>query len=646
MSYNFLEFLYRIEEKRLVFGQKLEFFLVFLRDNFFKIFEDFFKKIAKSKNFLLISCSFVIFASFFVRFNRDFGFLSLKNIANFGFSNQFIAEILINAIGVFSLFICAWLMKFLPKKVSKKQELAISKIYRKLKSHKFYIWGQFSKKTKEVLQKKAFSDVLAVKIIIIAFAFSYFLRIFLLQYNEYFIKESLFLAVFFIYFLCNLAQSGIRKINYLQGFLAFLMVFLDVKFVVIIAIFEFLKFDQKEDKKLFLARNLLTILSLFFVDFSVMLKLNFDFAIFKFAIFPILLFLVVFKDEFRQINFKNELFAALIAIFFVSLFSDSNLFIKQSLIFSIFYPTFFLVFLVVLKDKILNLKQNWFLILVILLFFQFDPENSALLAFSLCCFWWILIIVKRKFNFNLIFLSFLSVFLSLNLKSADFSWLFCAVMTLLMFNFQWSFQRRGSVKKMSKPYLIAALFLLSYFLNIFLISVFNYGNFYAYKYKVPNDFSSEKLVVIEKNLKIGEKFVNFDFEPFENFDAKNYLKKKSGFEIADSVKLYQNIAKNNIKNEEFAKLNAEILKKENKIIFINKNYADEKACYVSLLEFYFKNEEFKREFLKNYEFLTQIADEIEIEELNDIQKHNLREIERVKRKIKIKELEIYVRKNS
>jgi hypothetical protein len=580
MLRNLIEIQLYIEEKRLIWGKKLENFLAQNSELFLGFVQKNAKKFANSQYFLSISCLFIIFVSIFLQSRRDIGYESAfqieaakqiiagKNGSSFldylsvipvyfaqifDLNSIILTQIFVNLLGFLSLFCC---YKILGKKFN---------------------------------------------LVIIGFCVGYFLRVYTLQFNEFATASTWLLAFLLPYISCQFFEKKSKKIKILEFILSILIIALNSYFIIFIAFFWLRNFVKKN----ILFYVFALIFSLLFIQEFLINSLK-TFEAIKFDIFPIALFLLLFKDNLKD---KKILLIAVFCAQIISLLHIFGEYDGRFLIYALFFQLLFLM----LKDGFGFVKKDFLWLFPLVILFQFDAQNIAKIALNLCCFWWITLFFQKKLRLDLIILTLVSLALFYFDNQGKIAWIFCAFAVLYLVKF-----------KIIKSYKFMAALLFSYFLSLIFAAIFNHQNLYAYNLKTPSQISDAKMEIINKYAKDDKaKILMISDDKKDFFPVFLYANKNSNFEALN--------LKDAIKNN------------KNTLIFSKKNYYSSNSCDISLLEISLRNSEFANIFTKNYRFLTEIYQLYPVKR-NNFKTNKINEIEVVDDKIKLDEFEIYVRK--
>ena len=535
MKFDILEIQQNIEEKRQILGKKFENFLLKKITNF----ANYCSKIFIKKNSLFYCCFAIILTSIFASSTRDIGFISAINLegskgifsiinflANFSTIDAIIlAQILFNFLGIIILVILA---KFLKK----------SKIY----------------------QNRALYNV-----IIISACCGYFLRIFTLQFNEYFAFPSLerSATIYFSYF--DIIKEDLFPI---------------ILLVVII--------------------NLVSLSSPRRRGSSGLIKLW----------IPACAWMTKTQDFMR--NLLLALFALFLLGFFISLINLN--YIGRSFFYSLATPLIAVLLFLLLKKKKINWRQDGLFFLACVIVPQFDPQVFFGIILNACIFWWILVLINvfKKQNppqrnilgsfftphnfsswFCFIALAANSLSLVIFYHNSHIAWIISAIIfTILIIFYEKIHHKFISEKYLSRLSVILISLILSYFLNLISVAIFNHHKIYAYNLKSPNYVSEIEASFVQKLAsKNDEKVVILANYIFDIYPVFYYLGKsdKAIFDDIDTLKT--KIEDNNTK-----------------LIFVEKRANDNTKCFVGFLENYFHDAKFKQFFLKNYKFIGRIIE--------------------------------------
>ncbi len=405
-----------IEETRLSFAKKFENFLL-KKINFFKKVV---KEFLATNEFLIFASIAIIMTSLLARSSRDIGEISLFNAKKLGFS-IIQAEIWVNLFGIFAVFLSYLILKR-------------SKIYH---------------------QKIVFN------LLILSFVSGFFIRVFTLQYNEFFTLSSLFLSASYLYFsYLILGKESFRIL----------------------------------DKIFFLTLNLLLLCLIFLMPIS---DFRNGFSILKEDLFPI--FLVVFLS--RKLVIKYDFFKPCFLLILIAAIVSSANFDQRFLLYSMSLPMLFLLvyfWLEKINSEQISLEKLFF-ISSILLVLQFDLEIFPVI-FNLCLLWWVLLPffyhhLNKVLTFILLIFATLTSVMIFYPNYENLAWILSLIMFALICDFASVKQKESRLSNLSSYVFFV---LISYFLSQNLTAIFNYQNSVAAKYKSPNFLSDEIAKTIKK----------------------------------------------------------------------------------------------------------------------------------------------------
>lgn len=368
--FDILELQKIIEEKRLVYGQKLENFLLL--------------KLKNSANFLWRN-----FCSFF-QMNYSAAIICLAVILcgfwrNHNTENILFEEIFNYSLGAISIYFC-----------------------------------------NEILRHKNQPQFLR-QLLTLTFCFAYFFRINDFSINE-FSNSNYLLALIFPYICCRLDGKASLAVDAIRGILAALIICLDFYFVILILAFEI------RSKNIINLRNAITIVLVLilclFAPFPLHKpELNLDdFIIFKEAIFPVIFFSILCFELIRKNQHLQILQLATFSLATIAILENSALItIFFALALSFICTTIFFI----ARENKINWKINWPFILLAFALPLFDSIKIFSAALNICLLWWIILLIEKKINWPLFLAAFISIALASFDDSQKFSWLFCALMMLV-----------------------------------------------------------------------------------------------------------------------------------------------------------------------------------------------------------------------
>jgi hypothetical protein len=449
--FDLLEIQRKLEEQRLILGQKLE---IFLLTKIF-LFMNFCKRVFAGRKCAFFGCFFIILISLLIRSTRDIGYdsaffleIATKLLNGQKYGQKYYGDFFINNPPLVFYFI---MFSQLAAKFFAINPIIAQEILNNLTG---ILALYFCNKI--LARSFIFKDKIAFNLIILTFACAFFLRFFTLQYNEFGTRSTYFLALAFPYISYHfLGDFELKKIDQiLTGILAALLFCLKLHYGILVIVFELQKFYEKKSPKSFLClRNGITsgllILYLAFIywpqDAPQNHLNNFNYYLNYFQIFKIvrenlfLLFVLVFlcfhlikKSSLLQRFFFTALAGALIIIPESAANYD-----QKSVFYSLSLPLVVLLALEIVKNHRINYLQNypqnyrenylqnyrenylqnyrenylqnyrenylqnylqnywenyrgnWLILLLILTISQFDPPSFINIALNCCEFWWL-----------------------------------------------------------------------------------------------------------------------------------------------------------------------------------------------------------------------------------------------------------------
>lgn len=584
-----LEVQKNIEENRLIFGKKFQNFL--LKKT--QLINSFFKRIFAAESCAFFGCLIIIAISVLARSSRDIGYdsaISLEVAAIPHFS-IIALEIFSNLIGILALYVSFRILR--KSDVSKDQTV--------------------------------------FNLIILSFACGFFLRVFTLQFNEFGTKTTYFLALAFPYISYQLARELKNSDQVLIGFLAAAIFCLNLHYGILVLVFELAKlFEKKSFKPIFCLRNLVTFLLLIFYSLlfpghiAALSPLCSNlFLMIREDLFPILLlislcFFLLKKNHFLQPFFLTALASLLIVISQLSASYD-----QRTVAYSLSLPFIILAVFLIIKNNKISWRRDRFILFLIFFVSQFDEKNFFALALDLCAFWWVFVLIisaklrkkrifdkgflaqvflPRDFNswFYFSILALGSIALSFNQNASQIFWIISAIIFALLINF---YQKISADKNFSRLTASTVFMVLSYIFALHLAAIFNFSNSAAFEYKTPNYVSEQMAAVIKKYSNEGEQVTAISSRSSDLYPLVSYLGRVTT-PLAISAK-----------KPLFSKLKQQLENPENKLVFVEKKSSTfDERCEIGFLEYYFRDEEFKNIFLKNYVFLNRIIEEKTSEE--------------------------------
>lgn len=550
MKIDILEIQKEIEERRQILAKKIENFLL---KNIGKSL-DFARDLLGGKHAVLAISLAIIFTSIFAASNRDIGYFSAFYLDNYNIFTQkintfakfsglhavIIAQVLVNLLGILSIFCSAKILKNSP-----------------------------------IYQNKTL-----YKLVVASFGAGYFLRIFTLQYYEYFTPSSLLIAFSYPYFSYYFQKSFFKKIGFWISSLFFIsgiLLFKQAPNPLFEALNNFSYFQiAKED---FFALAILIIFGLFFIKDKSALKL----------------------------------LAPLLVLFFVGalllFFALNRDYQQRSLFYSFALPLIVATLFFLFKSRKINLAKDGVFIAGILFVPQFDPQNFFAIALNLSAFWWILVLINLIKKQQLADNQFFDVFfvprdasswfhyvalivVTTNLffvdKTGEIAWSVSAlVMVILLIFYEKKYQKFIASNYFSRSSAIAIFLAVSYLFSLFLAAIFNLNFYSAYDYKTPNYISEKEVSVINKYAAAkDDKVLIINDKITDIYPVFYYLNKFRSSSSQDQ--------------------GSPDLPRNAKIILIA--FDNIKNCRISFLESKLRDQDFRKFFLKNYKYVTNFSE--------------------------------------
>lgn len=319
-----------------------------------------------------------------------------------------------------------------------------------------------------------------------------------------------------------------------------------------------------------------------------------------------LLSILFFSFTFSYLKTNNLLKTLILLSALSALFAGFEINYEfRSLFFAFILPAvFYTVFLMIRDDK-LQLKKNWLWISILIICAQFDIANFTALTLNLSALW----------------LFFLGKEIWFNKNNSDYS--FTKILTLAI--------------------------LISYFVTIIFAMILTKQNLYAASLKSPNYVSNQQYAFIQQYTPKNEITIISDelsdFYPLLlNEEPQS---SKDNFSYKNSLFLFKNISEKINNKIQLSLLNKKINDKNNRLIFVRiKNFSRDR-CKIGFLENYFYDENFKKIFLQNYQFLSEIE---EIEKIKSLRMLSNRESESYEGfeefSLIRNKIEVYIRKDA
>ena len=651
MNIEITEIQKNIEEKRLILGKKLEDFLLKKLCNL----KDFLKKILASKSLGFFGCFAVILLSILANSYRDIGYESAeyleitKKILD---GKTTYKDFTVNSPPlVFYLNIAA---NFLAKILTIDPIIGAIIFSNLIGILSIYFSSRILKRSNFFVKKNGFREHQTFfNLLIISFACGFFLRIFTLQFGELLTKSSYFLALSYPYISYQFLKNSELKTRdqIILGAIAALFFLLKPSYIVLMTTFEISKILQKKSlKPFFCLRNYCTFLLIIFY-FLILNKYLPEFKFRALDIYHYSNYIHIIKEYIflpalscylcffliKKFDFLQPLFLAFIAgakIIFLDSFKDLN---QMSIFFSLSSPLIIMLLALILKGNYVNWRRDLVLISAILFLPQFDQNNIFALIFDLCAFWWIFAFALSKENRNklskknithiklwekaflpasfdswLIFLSSAAITITLIIykNTAELSWLISEIFFILLVNFNQKLHEKD-IKFKEFSTLSAAMLALaiSYVISLYFAAIFNYSNSIAFKYKSPNYLSDEVIKVAKKFSNQDDEIIILSASVLDAYPIFNYLKKENPLISNDILSLYKNINSHTKTDLSLTYLKQALQNQKTKLVFVTKKGSNiDDQCQIGFLEFYLRDEEFRKIFLTNYKFLNRIID--------------------------------------
>jgi hypothetical protein len=691
MPIDLLEIQKNFEEKRLILGKK---FGEFLLKKTLRITR-FFSQVLASKQCAFFGCLLIIAISLLAQSSRDIGHDSaalLEITKKFLNGEKYYQDFLENNLPLF-LYLNAF-----PHFLAKAFDLNLI-ICSEIISNLIGILTLYLS-AKILSRSEICKNCTIFNLIILSFACGFFWRVFTLQFNEFGTKSTYLLALVFPYISYHLiSENSLKKIDQIAiGTLAALLFCLKPNYGIFVMVFEVAKlYKKKSIISGFCLRNHATLFWL--ISYYILIKNKvpdyleywqtlaklyysernfYYFFILKSEVFPV--FLISFLCSFliKKLEFLRPFFLASLAISLVVISELTADFDQRFAFYSICLPLVFLLTFLMTKNSLINWNRDWFFLVFILIVPQFDSKSSFDFIGSLCIFWWIFAIAKNKkwkdflqekdlvklgflekiliprtffswfFFLSIIFTSFALFFFK---ETSNLALIISGIFFVLLLFFD---QKTSLDKNFSTLNSISFFAVLSYFLSLHLAAIFNFSNSSSFQYKSPNYLNDQIIKNVKNYSKKDEEITIISESIPTSYPARNYLKKENQLPFVSFQYLYSEIEKNdpnpsptiNEKDYLFSKLRQHIKEKRSQLIFIeNKNSSDFGECNIGFLEYYFRNEEFKKSFFKNYVFLNQIVEvEKSDKKIEFFDEKSSLKPEESSKKI-TRQIEVYIRKN-
>lgn len=654
MQFDSLEIQKIIEEKRLILGSKFKGFLLTKLAKFY----NYLASLVSAKYTAFFGIIFIIAVSILAQSTRDLGHDSA--------TYPEIAQKMLNGGEYFSDFFelnlpLNFVLTMIPLLLAQKLDLnifATSQVFWNLLG----ILSIYSS-AKILSRSELTKDRAVFNIIILGFAAGFFWRALTLEFNEFGTKTTYLLSILFPYISYHLLEQNKLK-NFDQiviGILAGLLFCLKPHYGIFVIVFELSKLIKKRDFfSIFCLRNYITLLLLlgyalalfeFSPDYmgSVLtlsssyytISENLTFDVFALDIFVFLLFGILCIDIIKDKKVLQLLFLSVFSAALLILMELIGGLDQRFIIYSVALPTVVLTLLFMIRAGYINWSRDWMLLLAILIVPQFDSQSVFNLIPYFACFWCIFsfFIIKKWQNFIKIHLS-LKIILTIAavatiamIMTGKFAKIFWTL-SLIIFIFHFYLDQRLHEKFLLKGEFsclsaCAIFFTLSYLVSLNLSAVFNFKFHYeSYNFSSPNSFNSEVIKVIKYHSKEGET-VTFITDAIPGmYPAITYAGKKNELPFLQYTALFKHILEDDLKGNDTAnymisRLKTQLNSKKNKLVLIDiKSYLYRGDCTIGLLEYQFRDPEFRKIFLENYVFLTRVRDLIESSEDPKIINHD------------------------
>ncbi len=656
-----LEIQKNIEEKRQIYGKKLENFLLLKSRSFLSKVDEF----LGSKNFCLWSVSIIFLLSIFLRSRVDIGYDS-------GFYIEIAAKIAQGGRYYYDFFESNFPLSFfihlIPYYIS--QFIGFSQII--IADYFINFLGIVSIVSSSYILKKSDLSKTHQNLIISSFALGFFLRVETLAYNEFLTKTSFYLALAFPY----IAYSFARKIplnnkdKIWRGILAGLIPCLKPHYIILPIIIEVSRFWQNKSTKFFLELDKLIMLLVGCAYLVFMIKFTPEFFEYmvpmwssvyqayesdnfiyylSYNIFAKIIILGIF------LAFLKQKFSSQDKILFLVGLASGIILLLEGLIsedrgacfFGIATAVFVKFFYDFIKSQKNNLTTNDVFLLAGLLVLSFLDEDIETMR-SLIFFWVIIIPIasfclykklqkdfpefRKKYSITSLLIAS-STFIAVALvgivlaeqKSRIFNLMSVLIFFLFLFLYEKYYQKY--YQKFSSFFIFVqsslAASLLSFY--IFTISDSYQGNVF---YKSPNFFSESLIEYSKAHLKEkDEQVLIFSYHIFDRMPMANFLGNGKSDETIRTMFLFDKISQKKSEEANFTinymmnNLKNRMSDKNTKILFINNlTYLMRKdRCIIEFLEYYFQDLEFRKIFLENYEYAGRIFAATDLKEIPQIE---------------------------
>lgn len=639
MQFDPLEIQKNVEEKRLVWGQKLE---VFMLKKLAKISE-FFGRVFAAKSTALFGAIFIIAVSIWCQSLHDLGHDSATYpeiaqkmlLGGKYFEDFFESNLPLN-----------FVLTMIPLLIAQKFDFnvfATAQIFWNLLGILSVIWS-----ANILMRSRLLKDRSVFNLLFLSLVAGFFWRTLTLQFNEFGTKTTYLLAVllpYISYYLLD--EKDWRKGDQiLAGILAALLFCIKPHYGIFAIIFELQKVVKSRNiLSVFCLRNYVTLIFLsaylaaiikFFPSYidhlPVLSSAYFDsannmiFFMFVQDIFPLLLLMILCADLIKKEDVLSHLILPIFAVILLLVSEYIGGLDQRFVFYSISLPLVSLLTFFLIKNRLINWSRDYILLVPILLLPQFDPQNIFALASYVACFWWVFALflfkrwqIKKLTKFFLITLGLLTIAVLISDDFTQVPW----VISLLTFIFvirldQKSHEIISGKKEFSRLSACVIFLTLSYFLSLNLSAIFNFKSYYdSYKFSSPNHFNSELIEVI-KHYSSKDESIIFIAEGIPGpYPSITYAGKKNDLPFLQYGLLFKQIGLKKSSSQlardyMMQRIVQHLDLKSNKLVFVEiQRYAQKDRCVIGFLENYFSDPKFKEVFLKNYLFLTRIINVVE-----------------------------------
>ncbi len=650
LTYAVLELQRNIEEKRLIWGSKLENFLL----KKLTALGIFFSKIFAAKSCAFFGTLAIVAVSILIRSTRDIGHdsgayldMAAKLLAGGKYYQDFFES-------NFPLALCITVIPVFFAKIFAISPIIASEIFVNLVGISAIYFSA------KILERSNISkDRTTFNLIILSFAVGFFLRTFTLQFNEFATKSTYLLAFAIPYISYQFLNQTKKSDQILIGILAALLFCLKPHYGILVIVFELTKLlEKKSIKPAFCLRNYTTIsLLLFYLlilfkcfpdfiaalpalsdsyyrTYSSTLTVRFFFML-REDLFPV--FLLIFLSFFlvKQNQFLRPLFLASLASGFLIILEMIAGYDQRFAFYSLSLPLLLLLGVLLLKNNYINWRRDGVILLIILIGSQFDATIFAKVVFNSGAFWWVMVLILSakwreilktpKVPISLQFLlphnlfswlyfiglTILTISLTAQKEYNDWPWLFATIILILLIIFYQKLHEKTYGKKEFSAFSSAVITIIfAYLVSLHLVGIFNLNSSRAYIYKSPNNLNNQIVRQIKSATRENDEIVIISNRIAATYPVSNYTKKSNHLPSLHLSPLYEKISGSNKMSESdnylFSRLKQQIERKENKLIFVQKNQISFDRCAINFLEYYLRDPEFKKVFLENYVFLNQI----------------------------------------